>query len=139
MGSVYGGGQGGYTSNRAQGTFVSKNVNVTIGDASINPGPTIMNNVYGGSAFGTVNGTTNNNNVSSYDTHVTVNKGTINGSVFGGGEGDNTYTPRVLGDVEVTINNGTIRDVYGGNDAKGTPNGTIEEIKFKRSYIVSRW
>ena len=127
-GSVYGGGQGGYTSDREYGTFVSKNVNVTIGDSSISPGPTIRNNVYGGSAFGTVNGTptSNFNNVSSYDTHVTVNKGTITGAVFGGGEGDNTYTPRVLGDVEVRINGGTITDVYGGNDAKGTPNGTID-------------
>ena len=127
-GSVYGGGQGGYTNNRAPGTFVTKNVNVTIGDSSLSSTPTINTNVYGGSAFGTVNGDVNSNanNVSSYDTHVTVNKGTINGSVFGGGQGDDDFTPKVLGDVEVKINNGTIKNVYGGNDAKGTPNGTID-------------
>ena len=121
--NVYGGGEGGYTSNTAYGTFVTGNVNVTIGDSSKDTIPTI-NTVYGGSAFGTVNGSSNTTNVQSSGTSVTVNKGNIT-SVFGGGQGNDTYTPYVEGNVTVNVNGGTITNVYGGNDAKGTPNGTI--------------
>ena len=126
--SVYGGGKGGIETspNQSNGTYVSRNVNVTIGDNNLSTVPTIGKNVYGGSAFGTVNGTTNNNNVSSYNTNVVVNKGTVTGSIFGGGEGDSTHTPYVLGGVKVVVNDGTSTNIYGGNDQKGTPNGTIE-------------
>ena len=121
MTNVYGGGEGGYTDNNNYGTFVSGNVNVIIGDSSSSSTPSIAK-VYGGSAFGTVNGTSNTTTLQSGTTKVTVNKGTIT-SVFGGGEGDNTYTPYVEGNIEVRINGGTITDVYGANDQKGTPNG----------------
>ena len=121
--NVYGGGEGGYTNNNNKGTFVTGNVNIKIGDNSVSTTPTI-NKVYGGSAYGTVNGSSNSSNVSSTSTTVTVNKGTIT-SVFGGGEGDSTYTPYVLGNINVNVNNGTITNVFGGNDAAGTPNGTI--------------
>lgn len=122
--NVYGGGEGGFTSNTNYGTFVSGNVNIIIGDNNSTESPTIAK-VYGGSAFGTVNGTSNTTAVQSSSTNVTVNKGTIT-QVFGGGEGNNTYTPYVEGNVRVDINGGTITDVFGGNDAKGTPNGTIK-------------
>ena len=122
--NVYGGGEGGYSSSTNYGTFVSGNVNVTIGSNESTLTPEITK-VYGGSAFGTVNGTNNTTTVQNKTTKVTVNKGTIT-QVFGGGEGNDTYTPYVEGNVTVTINNGTITDVYGGNDAKGTPNGTID-------------
>ena len=121
--NVYGGGEGGYTNNTAYGTFVTGNVNVTIGDTNKDTIPTVKT-VYGGSAFGTVNGSSNTTNVQSSTTSVTVNKGNIT-SVFGGGQGNDTYTPYVEGNVTVTVNGGTITNVYGGNDAKGTPNGTI--------------
>ena len=125
--NVFGGGKGGYIANDNDhpGTYVTQNVRVTIGDSSINPGPTISGEVFGGSAYGTVNGATNTNTVSSYDTRVTVNKGNI-GSVFGGGKGSSTYTPYVEGNVLVTINGGDITNVFGGNDAAGTPNGTVQ-------------
>ena len=122
--NVFGGGRGGWVSNNQQGTFVARTVNVTIGSSTSSLVPVVTGEVFGGSAYGTVNGTTNNDNVSSYNTSVVVNKGTI-GSVFGGGKGDNSFTPYVLGNVTVTVNGGDITNVFGGNDAAGTPNGTV--------------
>jgi hypothetical protein len=113
---VYGGGEG-------NDTFVTKNVNVVIGDNSVTDELIVNGNVYGGSAYGTVNGSSTGTDVSEFSTNVTVNKGTIVQSVFGGGKGDDNYTPYVLGDVTVTINDGNIGNVFGGNDAKGSPNG----------------
>lgn len=122
--SVYGGGRGGIDNN-SNGTFVRNNININIGDSNSNYTPIINGSVYGGSAFGTVNGTANSTNVSTSNTHVTINKGIIT-NVFGGGEGNDIYTPYVLGDINVTVNDGTITNVFGGNDKKGSPNGTIE-------------
>lgn len=113
---VYGGGEG-------NNTFVTKNVDVVIGDNSISNELLINGNVYGGSAYGIVNGSEVGTSVSNFDTNVTVNRGTITQSVFGGGKGNNTYTPFVLGNVTVNINGGNIGNVFGGNDAQGSPNG----------------
>ena len=118
---IYGGGEGGYSNRNNPGTYVGENVNVTIGNN--NGGPTINGSVYGGSAYGTVNGTGENSSSSQYKTNVTVNNGTVKQSVFGGGKGNTTYTPKVYGDVTVTVNNGNLGAVYGGNDAKGSPSG----------------
>lgn len=122
--SIYGGGEGGYFDSDEPGTFVRDGVNVTIGDSDSSLVPIINGSVYGGSAYGTVNGATRTTNISSYPTNVVVNKGLIT-NVFGGGEGSNSYTPYVEGDITVTINDGTITNVYGGNDASGKPNGNI--------------
>ena len=122
--NVYGGGRGGYQSNNEQGTFVSQKVDVEIGKSDVTGFPIVNGSVYGGSAFGTVNGSTRTTNLSSYPTTVTVNNGII-GNVFGGGQGDSEYTPYVEGNITVTINNGDINNVYGGNDASGSPNGSI--------------
>ena len=126
---VYGGGQGGYVNNNNQGTFVSQNVNVVVGNLNSTDVIDITGSVYGGSAYGTVNGTTNSTTtVSQYSTNVTVNSGTIRQNVFGGGKGGTVngtnFTPYVLGNVVVNINGGNIGNVYGGNDAAGSPNGT---------------
>ena len=102
--NVYGGGQGSQT-------VVSRDVDVTIGNNTA--GPTVRGNVYGGSAYGTVN------SANAGEVNVTVNKGTITGSVFGGGQGSSTYTPYVNGDITVTVNGGTIGNVFGGNDQAG--------------------
>lgn len=121
---VYGGGEGGYTNDNNPGTYVMRNSTVNIGRTA-NPLPlTISGNVYGGSAYGSVNGNTRNATVSSYNTNVTVNNGIVTGAVFGGGKGSATFTPYVMGNVVVTVNNGNIGYVYGGNDASGSPNGT---------------
>lgn len=116
--SVYGGGKGG----GANGTYVSRNVDVNIGSASTTA-LTITKNVYGGSAFGTVNGIAQNEGANDSHVRVTVNKGTISGNVFGGGEGDSTYTPIEYGNVYVHVNGGSITKVFGGNDSKGSPSG----------------
>ena len=115
--SVYGGGKGGYTS-EDDGTYVAYNVNVNIGSSNTS-NLRINGNVYGGSAFGTVNATDQESTSSMYATNVTVNNGVIVGSVFGGGEGNATYTPRVVGPITVTINDGDITNVFGGNDQAG--------------------
>ena len=124
--NVYGGGQGGIeTSPASTGTYCTQACNVTIGNSSLTTTPTINGTVYGGSAFGTVNGDSNNNTVSQYGTTVTVNKGNIGGNVFGGSQGDSSHTPYVKGNIIVNINNGIITgSVFGTNDAAGQVNGT---------------
>ena len=117
-GNIYGGGKG-------ASTFVSNNIDVTIGTTGVLGVPIIQGNIYGGSALGIVN--SNSSSGTAYgNTNVTINNGTLSGSVFGGGEGDSTNTPYVRGNVTVNVNGGNISNVYGGNDQKGTPNGTIE-------------
>lgn len=124
---VYGGGEGGYTNSNSPGTFVTENVSVKIGQ-SINdeePKLTINGNVYGGSAYGTVNGSTNNGSaVTNLKTTVDVYYGVISKSVFGGGKGNTTFTPKIYGPVTVNIHGGNIGNVYGGNDAAGQPAST---------------
>ena len=92
-GNVYGGGKGGYTSTNDKGTYVAGDVTINVGlsaqalaedveniycDADGNP--KITGNIYGGSAFGTVNGTTSNNTHTNYKTKVIVNNAEIEGS-----------------------------------------------------------
>ena len=134
--SVYGGGKGGYESSDSPGTYVSENIRVVIGNSSYDA-PVISGEVFGGSAFGTVNGTTRDDDVSSYDTIVTVNKGTIS-SVYGGGKGDSTFVPYVKGNVTTIINDGKIVNVFGGNDASGTPNGTVK-VYLKGGEVTSAY
>lgn len=110
--SVYGGGEG-------KNTFVRDNVDVTIGTTE--EGPTIGGNVYGGSAYGTVNAKATSESVNNKTVNVTVNGGTITGEVFGGAKGNGTTVPYVKGKITVNINGGTIANVYGGFDANGKP------------------
>lgn len=110
--NVYGGGEG-------QRTFVRDNISVNIGTESV--GPTISGNVYGGSAYGTVNALATNASANNKYVNVTVNNGKITGDVFGGAKGAGTITPYVKGNITVNINGGTISGVYGGFDANGTP------------------
>ena len=118
---LYGGGEGGYSSSTI-GTYVSGNINIIVGNKSYNTIPTI-NSVYGGSAFGTVNGTSRTTKLSDSSTNVTINAGKMV-NVFGGGEGNSTYSPYVEGNSVLTINGGTIENTFGGNDASGILNGT---------------
>lgn len=124
LNDVYGGGEGGYTSTNNPGTFVRDDVNVVIGDNDYDTDILIGGNVYGGSAYGTVNADSNTATTAGGNTSVTINKGLIPNSVFGGGKGSNNFTPRVLGNVTVITRGGNIGNVYGGNDASGQPNGT---------------
>lgn len=123
--SCYGGGEGGYQSSSSPGTFVTGEVKIITGiENEGNENLKIENAIYGGSAFGTVNGASNSTTISSKNTNIEVLSGTIN-SVFGGGEGNGTYTPYVLGNVAVDIKGGIIDNVYGGSDQRGTPNGSV--------------
>lgn len=122
---IYGGGYGG-RSNSSNGTYIRDKITIKIGDKSDGIIPTINGSVYGGSAFGSVNGTSTSNSVSSNGIEITVNEGIIKKSLFGGGKGNSTYTPYVMGNISININDGNISDIFGGNDAAGTPNGTID-------------
>ena len=121
--NIYGGGRGGMNDS-SDGTFVSKDVSLTVG--TIDQGPTIEGSVYGGSAYGSVNGTSNTTTASSSKVDITIQNGIIKQSVFGGGQGSDQYTPYVMGPILVTINNGNIKSVYGGNDQAGIPNSTVQ-------------
>ena len=116
IGYVFGGGYG-------AGTNVNGNVEVIIGstsDESISP--VITNDVYGGSALGTVNGTTA---ADTYHTYVTLNSGTVTGSVYGGGLGDNDHSATVNAPVTVTVNGGQAANVFGANNVKGAPQRAV--------------
>ena len=121
--SVYGGGKGGYSSDTSPGTYVSRNVDVNVGNDHTNS-LTITKNVYGGSAFGSVNGTSQEEATNDNYVRVNVSAGTVTGSVFGGGQGDADYTPNEFGNVYVHVNGGTVTSVFGGNDSKGSPSGS---------------
>lgn len=120
--SVYGGGKGGYDSATNYGTYISRNVDVNIGNNNTNS-LSIRENVYGGSAFGSVNGITENEATNNNYVRVNINNGTITGSVFGGGQGNATYEAKEYGNVYVHVNNGNMSKVFGGNDSSGSPSG----------------
>lgn len=124
--SIYGGGLGGYLDSSSPGTYVGKDVNIVVGSDDFDTIP-VINSIYGGSSFGSVNGTSSNVTGTNYNTKVTINKGKIN-NVFGGGEGSDTYTPNVYGNTLVTINNGEITNVFGANDASGMPSKSVKVI-----------
>ena len=120
---VYGGGYGGYTDSTHFGTFVTGNVDIEIGKNNSNP--TIYGNVYGGSAFGTVNASTREEVKNELNVNVLVNRGKIIGSVFGGAKGNSIYIPYVKGNITVNINGGTIGSVFGGFDENGKPENQV--------------
>lgn len=119
---IYGGGKGGKSGNN-NGTFVTGNVSVNIGekDSTLE----VRGDVFGGSAYGTVNSSTNTTSVSDKKTSVSVSNGIVKGGVYGGARGNNTYTPYVAGNVTVLVTGGNLGNVFGGNDAAGKPNGSV--------------
>ncbi len=124
IGNVYGGGEGGYSNNTDYGTYVNGNVSVQIGNATSSP--TITGNVYGGSAFGTVNGYNETATTNTRTVNVNVTNGVIRGNLFGGGQGGTNNTPKEYGNITVTIDGGNISNVFGGNDYAGRPgNGDV--------------
>ena len=119
---IYGGGEGGYTSSNNQGTFISKNTNVSIGTSTTSP--SISGDIYGGSAYGTVNANsisaTSNNNT----TTVNIINGNITGSIYGGSKGSTTFTPYIKGNILVNINGGVSSNIYGGCNQNGNLSGS---------------
>lgn len=119
--SVYGGGKGGYQSARSPGTYVEGNIVVNVGTET--SFPEIANNLYGGSAYGTVNATNNTTTPSDKTIKLDVKNINIKGSVFGGSKGSNDFRPIVAGDIFISVSGGTIPNLFGGNDMSG------EELK----------
>ena len=111
---------GGYGAN----TAVNGNVSVTLGaSTSATDSVTVYGNVFGGSALGSVNGTTFD---ASKHTSVTINQGLINGNLFGGalGQASPLIAAPVNGLITVTINGGSVNgNVYGGGDASAYSSG----------------
>ena len=105
--NVHGGGLG-------QNTSVSGNVSITLGaSVSATDSATVNGNVYGGSAFGSVNTDGSNTTI------VTMNKTLINGNLFGGalGQANPFVAAPVNGLITVNINGGRVNgNVYGGGD-----------------------
>lgn len=125
--NIHGGGYG-------SATRVSRNVELTLGKTGqTTPGVTVYGDVYGGSALGSVNGTSATN---TYHTYVTLNKGTINGSLYGGGLGNNNTEANVYGPVQVKVYGGSVKKtdangangsggVYGANNVNGAPQRSV--------------
>ena len=112
---VYGGGYGASTS-------TSGNIGITLS------GTTINGDLYGGSAFGSVNASTENT------TTITVSSNTLKGIVFGGGKGDvegeqghSNITAVSKGNVLINyiIANTDLAGLYGGANVNGNVKGNI--------------
>ena len=123
--NIHGGGYG-------QPTIVSGNVDITLGASGSeadSDGVTVYGDVYGGSALGSVNGTTA---ADTYHTNVTLNAGTIHGSLYGGALGSNDVAANVYGPVQVTVNGGKVvgenSAVYGCNNVNGAPQRAVSVI-----------
>ena len=118
---VFGGGKG-------QPTIVDGDVEVNIGalDGTTPTGSAIIwGHVYGGSALGSVNGTTATSNT--HTTHVNLYQGTVNGDLYGGGLGQtsSSIAANVYGLVTVTTKGGTATNVFGSNNLYGAPQQTV--------------
>ena len=108
---VYGGGYG-------HSTTTGGNVAVTLN------GTTVYGNLYGGSALGSVNGSSSNT------TTVTIGSNGLNGTVFGGGMGSGSGAATqatTLGNVIVNYNtaNANLTGLYGGANVNGDVAGNI--------------
>ena len=123
---VFGGGFG-------QSTNTGNNVTVTIGNTDATT-PQIYGDIYGGSAKGNVNSSTAS---PLNTTKVWLKKGTITGDIYGGGYGLDNAEALVYGNVQVVVDGGTVNSytsgantlggrIFGCNNAKGTPKGTVE-------------
>lgn len=119
--NVHGGGYG-------KDTKTGANVEVTIDSLPNFASPVIWGDVYGGSALGSVNSSTDEVNASKH-TYVTLNKGTVNGDVYGGGLGqiaNNSANPpvaaveaKVWSPVKVTVIGGNVNRYNDGMEMKG--------------------
>ena len=111
--NIHGGGYG-------ENTTVSQNVDITLGKtgaARNADGVVVYGDVYGGSALGSVNGTSA---TTTYHTNVTLNAGTINGSLYGGALGNSTTAANVYGPVAVkgkhghsVVRNSSFNSIWG--------------------------
>lgn len=143
---IYGGGLG-------AGTLTTGNVDVIIGTdtaTAVAYTPLIYGDIYGGSAFGTVN--TNNTNT----TLVNVLNGTVIGNIYGGGLGRKGSTEPAVDPVEaknfgkVYVNIGKsdsyncfldLREtnVFGCNNANGSPQDSVTVNVYKTAHSYTTY
>lgn len=104
---VYGGGKGNDTQVRGN-TIIKTNPS---DDSNL-----IINDIYGGSEDGRVNGASTTNIGGS--SKILIEGGTVS-NVYGGGKGPSS-TPYTYGPISVTVNKGKVGNVFGGNNVRGT-------------------
>ena len=103
---IYGGGKNGSTNNNL-GTFVTGNIIVNVGQNNTKP---VINSIYGGSAYGVVNGLSISNDVSDKNINVNIYDGKIT-NVFGGAKGTDLLIPHILGKTVVNVSGGEIDNI----------------------------
>ena len=112
---VFGGGYG-------HSTSTSGNIGITLS------GTTIYGDLYGGSAMGSVNGSTD------HTTTLTISSNTLHGTIYGGGQGDvegetghSNITATSNGNVIINYNtaNTNLTGLYGGANVNGLVKGAI--------------
>ena len=113
-GSVFGGGYG-------EATRVANGVDLNINDVS---NVTVAGTIYGGSALGDIIG---NIDVDAIDAtgNGTI---TVSGDFYCGSMGDanDSTTGNIQGNCSITLDGGEYQgDVFGGNNANGSPSGTV--------------
>lgn len=112
---VYGGGKGNDTEVRGN-TVIKTNPS---DDSNL-----IINDVYGGSEDGRVNGASTTNIGGS--SKILIEGGTVS-NVYGGGKGPSS-TPYTYGPISVTVNKGKVGNVFGGNNVRGTVTTTNNSL-----------
>ena len=116
LANAYGGGLGQYTK-------VKGNVLDSINGDNVH----IYGDVYGGSAMGLVNctseGTIGHNG--NTRTNVTLTDGSVHGSIYGGGHGIDNAEANVYGPVTVKIKGGHVINVFGCNNTAGAPQDSV--------------
>ena len=112
-GGAFGGGRG-------AATMVDSNVYVN--SDTTNDNDLVVGNVYGGSEYGIVNFSSEDNNYTvaktAKKTRVTINGGTFT-NVFAGSKGGPGGTPTIAGTATLTVTDGKITNAYGGNNLGG--------------------
>lgn len=143
--NVHGGGYG-------EDTKTGANVEIIIDSLPNLASPVIWGDVYGGSALGSVNSSSDVVNNSKH-TYVTLNKGTVLGDIYGGGLGDTVgvgIEAKVWSPVTVTVSGGDVNRyknsgenemkggrVLGCNNLMGAPQvSTLVDIQGGNAYEV---
>ena len=133
--------------------FGGGNLADVLGTVNVNvAGGTIGRDLYGGGALANTNtanwdatagenagGWAQGKTSATNTTTVSLTGGTVTGAVYGGALGDDTHYAQVYGNVLVKLNEGVdvatkgsiVNQVFGANNANGTPRGNITVHVFK--------
>lgn len=119
--SIYGGGRGGYSSSQNPGTYIRDKIDLNIGSDSTYP--IVQGNIYGGSAYGSINTKNETSTLSENGVTIVVKNVDLKGSLFGGSKGSSTFTPKVNGSSHITVWGGVIPNIFGGSDLNAISKG----------------